>query len=174
MLKVIRERRSIRSYLAKDVEDEKLREVLKSAMFAPSSRGGRAWEFIVIRNDETRGALSDATPYALFVRDAPVAIAVCYDTDAGRRFKEDASICAEHIHLEAVNQGLASCFVQVADAKGPHGDAEDYVKGLLGIPDRYRVQCIMPIGYPAEELPEHSDSEFDESKIHSEKLQEPA
>ena len=170
MLEVIRKRRSIRSYTDSEVEAEKLNEILKAAMFAPSSRGRRAWEFIVVRSDETKKALSDATPYAFFVKDAPVAIVICYDIDAGRRFKEDASICAEHIHLEAVNQGLASCFVQVADATGPHGNAEDYVKQLLKIPDRYRVQCMMPIGYPGEAHSEHSDSEYEESKIHSEKF----
>jgi len=170
VLEVIRKRRSIRSYLADDVEKEKLRGILRAAMFSPSSRGGRAWEFIVVRNKATKSALSEATPYAFFVKDAPAAIIVCYDIDSGRRFKEDASICAEHIHLEAVNQGLGSCFVQVADAEGSHGSAEEYVKGLLGVPDRCRVQCIMPIGYPAEELPEHSDSEFDEAKIHCEKF----
>jgi len=115
VLEVIRKRRSIRSYLADDVEEEKLKRILKAAMFSPSSRGGRAWEFIVVRNDATKSALSEATPYAFFVKDAPVAIVVCYDIDSGRRFKEDASICAEHIHLEAVNQGLGSCFVQVLE-----------------------------------------------------------
>ena len=170
MLEVIRKRRSIRSYTDSEVEAEKLNEILKAAMFAPSSRGRRAWEFIVVRSDETKKALSDATPYAFFVKDAPVAIVICYDIDAGRRFKEDASICAEHIHLEAVNQGLASCFVQVADATGSHGDAEDYVKQLLKIPDRYRVQCMMPIGYPGEAQSEHLDSENEESKIHTEKF----
>ena len=170
MLEVIRKRRSVRSYLADDVEDEKLRRILKAAMFSPSSRGTRAWELIVVRNDATKSALSEATPYAWFVKNAPAAIVVCYDTSLGRRFKEDASICAEHIHLEAVNQGLGSCYVQVADTEGSHGKTEDYVKKLLGVPDGYRVQCIMPIGYPAEELPGHSDSEFDESKIHCEKF----
>ena len=170
MLEVIRKRRSIRSYLADDVEEDKLKMILKAAMFSPSSRGTRAWEFIVVRNDATKSALSEATPYAFFVKDVPLAIVVCYDVASGRRFKEDASICAEHIHLEAVNQGLGSCFIQVADAEGSHGNAEDYVKGLLGVPNGYRVQCIMPIGYPAEELPEHAESEFDESKIHWEKF----
>ncbi len=170
MLEVIRKRRSIRSYLADDVEEERLKAILKAAMFSPSAGASRAWEFIVVRDDATKSALSETTPYASFVKEAPVAIVVCYDIGLGGRFKEDASICAEHIHLEAVNQGLGSCFVQVADAEGSHGNAEDYVKELLGVPNRYRVQCIMPIGYPAKGLPEHSASEFDESKIHCEKF----
>jgi nitroreductase len=171
LLEVIRKRRSIRSYRREEVEEDRLQEVLKAAMFAPSSRGRRAWEFVVVKSEEVRNALSEASPYSFFVKDAPVAIVVCYDADAGRRFKEDASICAEHIHLEAVNPGLASCFVQIAEAEGSHGDAEEYVKRLLGVTNRYRIQCIMPIGYPADELPEHSDTEFDESKIHHERFQ---
>jgi len=171
VLDVIRKRRSIRSYLADDVEDEKLSEILKAAMFSPTSRGRRPWEFIVVKNDVMKKALSEASPYASFVKDAPVTIIICYDTDMGIRFREDASISAAHIHLEVVNQGLGTCFVQVADAaEGIHGNAEDYVKELLKIPDRYRVQCMMPVGYPAKELPEHSDSEFDKAKIHREKF----
>ena len=169
-MEAIRKRRSIRSYLAEDVEAEKLRELLKAAMFSPSSRGSRAWEFIVVRNEAAKRDLAEATPWAFFVTNAPFVIVICYNTGVGRRFKEDASICAEHIHLEAVNQGLGTCIVQVADAEGPHGNAEDYVKGLLGVPADYRVQFMMPVGYPAEEHPPHSDSEFDESKIRWEKF----
>ncbi len=170
MLEAIRKRRSIRAFRPKAVEEEKLKEILKAAMFSPTAWDTRAWEFIIVKDPKTRKALSEATPYASYVKDAPVVIVVCYDTEKGKRFKEDGSICAEHIHLEAVNQGLGSCFTQVADSDGPHGNAEAYVKNLLDIPQRYRVLCMMPIGYPAVELPEHSESEYDETKIHNERF----
>jgi nitroreductase len=170
MIEAIRKRRSIRAYKPKAVEEEKIREILKAAMFSPTAWDTRAWEFILVNDAKIKKALSEATPYASYVKDAPVVIVICYDIQRGRRFKEDASICAEHIHLEAVNQGLGSCFTQIADAEGPHGNAEAYVKEVLGIPDNYRVQCMMPIGYPAVELPEHSDSEYNEGKIHYERF----
>ena len=81
MLEVIRKRRSVRAYRPDAVEDGKLREVLKAAMFAPSSRGKRAWEFIVVRNEDARRKLSESTPFSFFVKDEPVAIVVCYDTN---------------------------------------------------------------------------------------------
>src|SRR3990170_4258862 len=121
MIEAIRKRRSIREFLKRDVEEEKLREVLTSAMFAPTSWGTRAWEFVVVKDQVVRNRLSEATEHSYFVKDAPVVIVVCYNAMAGRRFKEDSSISAEHICLEAVNQGLASCFVQVADAGTPEG-----------------------------------------------------
>ena len=170
MIEAIRKRRSIRNFLKREVEDEKLREVLKAAMFSPNSWGTRPWEFIVVRDEETKAALAKASPHAGFVDKAPLVIVVCFDTKKGKRFKEDSAIAAEHIHLEAVNQGLASCFVQIADAGDPVGSAEPIVKGLLGIPEDLRVMCMMPIGYAIRELKEHADTEYDEAKVRFEKF----
>lgn len=170
MIEAIRKRRSVRAFLKKAVEEEKLKEILRSAMFAPTSWGTKAWEFIIVKEPDTKKMLSEATAHAHFVKDAPLVIVICYNNKVGRRFREDSSICAEHIHLEAVNQGLASCFVQVADAGDPPGSAEPHIKELLGIPEGFRVQCMMPIGYAKRELKEHRDSEFDNSKIHQEKF----
>lgn len=166
MIEAIRNRRSVRSYLKKEVEDEKLKEVLKAAMFSPNSWGTRPWEFVIVKDRAEKEALSKATAHSNFVKDAPIVIILCYDIRKGKRFKEDSSICAGHIHLEAVNQGLASCFVQVADAGEPPGSAEPYVKKLLGIPADIRVQCILPIGYARRPMKGHSDNEYEESKIH--------
>ncbi len=170
MIDAIRKRRSVRAFLKKEVPEERLKEILLSAMFAPTSWGTRAWEFVIVKDPEKKKALSKATAHSAFVKDAPLVIVVCYDPKVGKRFKEDSSICAEHIHLEAVNQGLASCFVQIADAGDPPGSAEPYVKRLLNIPDNLRVQCMMPIGYAKRELAPHKDSEFDLKKIHYEEF----
>lgn len=170
MIEAIRKRRSIRNFLKRDVEEEKLKEVLKAAMFSPNSWGTRPWAFIVVRKPDTKKALAKSTVHAGFVDKAPVVIVVCYNIKKGRRFKEDSAIAAEHIHLEAVNQGLASCFVQVADAGDPQGSAEPYVKGLLGVPEDFHVMCMMPLGYAVRELKEHSDTEYEEAKVHYERF----
>lgn len=170
MIEAIRKRRSIRNFLKREVEEEKLREILKAAMFSPNSWGTRPWEFIVVRGPETKKALAKASPHSGFVDKAPLVIIVCFDTKKGKRFKEDSAIAAEHIHLEAVNQGLASCFVQIAEAGDPVGSAEPLVKELLGIPEELRVMCMMPIGYAIRELKEHADAEYDQGKIHLEKF----
>lgn len=168
MIEAIRKRRSVRAFLKKEVPEEKLKEILLSASFAPTSWGTKAWEFVIVKNSERKKALSKATAHSSFVKDAPLVIVVCYNPKSGRRFKEDSSICAEHIHLEAVNQGLASCFVQVADAGDPPGSAEPYVKKLLAIPENLRVQCMMPVGYAKRELAPHKESALDLKKIHYE------
>lgn len=169
MIEAIRKRRSIRNFLKKEVEEEKLKEILKAAMFSPNSWGTRPWEFIVVRAEETKKALAKASAHSTFVDKAPVVIVVCFDVKKGKRFKEDSAIAAEHIHLEAVNQGLASCFVQVAEAGDPVGSAEPIVKELLHVPEDFRVMCMMPLGYAVRELKEHADSEYDPTKIHNER-----
>lgn len=171
MLEIIRKRRSIRTFLKKDVENEKLNEILKAAMFSPTAKGLRPWEFIIITNGETKNELSKATPYSSPVKDAPVVVVICYDISKGRRFKEDCSICAENIYLEATNQGLGTCFIQIADGtEADAGNPEEFAKKVLSIPENFRVQCLMPIGYPAKQPEPHKDEELDKNKIHYEKF----
>ena len=171
VLEEIRRRRSVRSYLKKDVENEKLREVLKAAMFSPTARNLRPWEFIVVTDGETKKLLSQATPYASFAKDAPLVLVICYDTTQARRFKEDCSLCAENIYLEATHQGLGTCFIQIAEGTvADRGDPEAFVKEVLGIPGHCRVQCLMPLGYPAQQPQPHTDGEYTEHRVHYEKF----
>lgn len=167
MLEIIRNRRSIRTFTEKVIGDEKIKEVLKAAMFAPTAKNFRPWEFIVVTDDSTKKLLSQATPYASFAKDAPAVIVVCYDTGKGSRFKEDCSLSAGNIYLEALNQGLGTCFIQIAEGtEGGVGDPETFVKATLNIPANFRVQCLMPIGYPAKQPGPHKEEEFDTNKIH--------
>ena len=48
MLEVIKNRPLIRTYIDKDVAEEKIFEILKSAMQSPSSKDSSPWEFIEI------------------------------------------------------------------------------------------------------------------------------
>jgi nitroreductase len=171
MLEIIRQRRSVRSFLDRDVEKETLHEILKAAMCSPTAKNLRPWEFILVRDRETRKQLSRATPYATFAKNAPLVIVICYDVHKGRRFREDCSFCAGHVYLEATHQGLGTCFIQIVEGtEADEGDPEEYVKRILGIPEHYRVQCLMPLGYPEKYPSPHRDEEFEGKKIHMEKF----
>lgn len=172
MLEIIRKRRSVRNYLKKDIENEKLGEILKSAMFAPTAKNLRPWEFILVKDEELKIQFSKATRYSSFAKDAPLVIVICYDITKGNRFKEDCSICAQNIYLEAVNQGLGTCYIQIAEGtEGSMGEPEAFIKNLLNIPTSHRVLCLMPIGYPESYPIEHSEeSLYDISKIHYERF----
>ena len=56
----IRNRRSIRSYLEKEVEDEKLREVLEAGRLAPSASNRQEWRYIIVKDKNMRKKLREA------------------------------------------------------------------------------------------------------------------
>lgn len=171
MLEIIKKRRSVREYQPREVEEEKLNEVLKAAMFAPSSMHRRPWEFIVVKEKETREKLSKATQHSSFAQNASVVLILCANEETDPRWVEDLSIVAAYIYLETVNQGLGTCFIQIRDAKMPSGEsAEEYVKKLTKTPGHIRILCLMPLGYPALERLEHSEQEFAKEKIHWERF----
>jgi len=170
MLKAIRQRHSIRSYRNKLVEDEKIEEILKAAQFAPSANHRQPWEFVVVKDRETKQRLSQATPWGSFIAQSPVVIVVCSDEKKSREWLEDASIVGAHIYLEATNQGLGTCWVQVRGSVTADGvKSEVYVRRILGIPSSMRVVAIFPVGYPAEGKSEHINGEILSEKIHKNK-----
>lgn len=174
MFETIRNRRSVRRFLPKAVEPEKIQDILKAAFFAPTAKNLRPTEFIVIQDHERAEKLALATPYAAFAKHAPLIITVCYNTANARRFHEDCAMAAENIYLAATALGLGCCYIQIGDGtEAQVGPPEAYVKKALGIPLGYRVLCLMAIGYP-ETMPEaHSDSEYDPSRVHHERFGQP-
>ena len=80
-MKEIFERVSIRKYEDRPVEEEKIRQILKAAMAAPSAGNQQPWEFYVITRKETLEALSKVSPYASCLAGAPLGIAAVYRED---------------------------------------------------------------------------------------------
>lgn len=168
MLEVIKKRRSIRKYQPREVEEEKLNEILQAAMFAPSAMNCRPWEFVVVKNKETRERLSGIKS-SIWLKEAPMIIVLCANGKTDPLWMEDLSIAADHIYLEAENQGLGTCFVQIANPEGKEDEIEKKVKRIINAPMEIRILCLMPLGYPAEEKTGHPESEFERTKIHSER-----
>ncbi|PIZ55919.1 hypothetical protein COY23_03785 [bacterium (Candidatus Torokbacteria) CG_4_10_14_0_2_um_filter_35_8] len=166
MLSTIKKRRSIRDFLEKEVEEEKLQEILKAAMFSPSARHIDPWEFLVVKDKNIIKKLCDSCVFSSFFEKAPIVIVIVADESKSDYWVEDSAIAAENIYLEVTNQGLGTCYIQIRDASGEVKEKEKYVREVFSVPDNIRIQCLMPIGYPAEYPGEHSNQEFDESKIH--------
>jgi|Deesub1362A_J573_1020465.scaffolds.fasta_scaffold00562_17 nitroreductase len=169
MLEIMRKRRTIRIYQDKDVSDSLIQELLKAAFFSPSSKNLRPWHFIIVKDSEMRRKLSEATPWSRPAERAPVVIIVLAE-ELSEKWIEDCAIAAEHIQLAATELGLGACWLQIRG--NMHGDepAEDYVKRLLNIPDNFRVECMVSVGYPAEEKEPHSESKVRWDRVYAEKF----
>jgi nitroreductase len=165
---LLKSRRSIRKFQSRQVEKEKMDTILKSALLAPSSRAIRPWEFIAVTDRKLLKELSGCKEYGSdFLAGAPLGIVVVADPEVCDVWVEDASIASIIIQLSAQSLDLSSCWIQVRQRfHSAEVKAEDYIKGVLGIPEKYSIECIVAIGYPAEEKRAYGDDELLYDKIH--------
>ena len=74
------ERKSVRAYLNKGVEKEKIDFMLRAGMAAPTGRDIRPWEFVVVSDRAKLDSMAAALPYAKMLTQARNAIIVCGDS----------------------------------------------------------------------------------------------
>jgi nitroreductase len=166
---IFKKRRSVRDYKDKPIPDKKITEILSAAMVAPSANHVNPWEFVVVKNTDTLRRLSEIGMWQKFIAQSQVAIAIVANPIDTDKWVQDCSIAASHIYLEAANQGIGSCWANVMANVNKENEKEKLVKKILGIPDNYRVLCMMTLGYPKEEIEEHSEEEYREDKVHKER-----
>lgn len=143
IMEAIKSRRSIRQYLSREVEEEKIKIILEAARWAPSAGNRQPWHFIVVRDSETRKQLGALHPRGGWMKDSPVVIAVLGDPEKHPKYHLcDPHQAVQNLLLAAHSQGLATCWMGVRGK-----DFEVEFKGLLGVPEDWRVICTISVGY---------------------------
>jgi nitroreductase len=149
VMDAIKARKSVRAFLAKPIEDEKLNAVLQAARLAPSAANLQEWRFIIVREPETIKKLAAVTGGQTFVAEAPVIIVACAETGGEVMrwggppcYQIDVAIALDHMSLAAVDLALGSCWIGLFDDK--------IVKEILHIPAEIRVLVLMLLGYPSD------------------------
>lgn len=161
--KAILDRRSIRKYINKPVPNKIIDELLKAAMFAPSARNFRPWQFIVIDERSILIELSELHPYAKMMKEATLAILVCGDLFIEKEIGYLAVNCAaatQNILLSAYAQGLGSVWLGVYPRQPRMTDIQKFFK----LPDHVVPISLIAIGWPAEENPR--PARFEKEKVH--------
>jgi len=146
VMEAIKTRRSIRKYKSTPVEDKKIIECLEAARWAPSANNSQPWEFLVVKNPETRRKLAEIHRYGRFMADSPVV--VVFIADPGRSsnwYHGDVAVSVQNFLLAAHSMGLGTCWMGVLNTP-----FEEPIKKLLGIPEGLRVLCTVSVGYPDE------------------------
>ena len=147
----IRIRKSVRSYLDRPVEKEKLDRVLKAVRLAPSASNRQEWRFVVVTDPEKRRRLAEEAAGQRFIAEAPIVIAACAETDGkimrcGQAcYPIDVAIAIDHLTLAAVAEGLGTCWIGSFDP--------DAVRRILGVPEQIVVVELLPLGYPKDPEP---------------------
>lgn len=161
-MKEIFHRTSIRKYKDKPVEEEKIEMMLKAAMAAPSAKNQQPWEFYVVTNKEKLVELSGTSPYAGFVKDAPLVFVACYRTycDILQYAQIDMSASVENILLEADSLGLGAVWIGIA----PIVERMEAVRKVLEIPESLQAFAMISCGYP--QKVENPKDRFEKDRIH--------
>ena len=145
----IEKRRSIRKYKDKEVEDEKINELLEAARLSPSAHNSQTYKFLIIKDEERKKEISEAFVQN-FVCKAPVLI-ICLSNQEGYGIDEDymenasivdTSIAGTMMVLRAEEMNLGTCFIAWFDKKK--------LKEKLNLENKYYIPFVLTLGYPDE------------------------
>ena len=172
LLEIMLNRRSVRTYTGEKIEDEKLEMILKAGLAAPSGRGRRPWEFIVVRDKDTLACMSESRKFgAGMLTGADCAIVVVADEEKTDVWIEDCSIAMAYMHLMADSLGVGSCWIQGRLRTAPDEvTTEEKLRKLLGFPESYRLEAILSLGVSKEHPEARTVEDLPDGKIHPEKF----
>ena len=167
IVKVIKERRSIRKYLPEQIKDEELNLILEAATYAPSGHNDQPWHFTVIQNKDllndlnvkTKELMSKANTdwiakmgqnerYHVF-HNAPTVIIVSGQENHNKELDYcpmgDVSAAIQNMLLTAQSIGVASCWVGLTNFVF---EIEEEVK-KLNLPQGFKPLFTVTLGYSA-------------------------
>jgi len=153
---LVRRRRSIRRYLDRPVEREKILACLESARLAPSAENVQPWRFLVIDDPEIKqryasAAFSGIYSFSRFAAKAPVLIVILARPDLladriGKQIQDvsfyliDVGIAGEHLALQAEELGLGTCWIGWFSSRR--------TRKFFRIPRQLKIVCLIALGYP--------------------------
>ncbi|MGD8536433.1 MAG: nitroreductase family protein [Candidatus Aminicenantes bacterium] len=152
---LVKSRRSVRRYLDKPVEREKILTCIEAARLAPSADNVQPWRFLIIDEPElkiqyAKEIFSGIYSISKFAEKAPVLIVILARLDiiANRIGKQiqniqyyllDIGIAGEHIVLQAQELGLGTCWIGWFNIRK--------ARKFLKIPRKYKIVSMLAMGY---------------------------
>lgn len=162
-MSLIFRRHSVRRFTDEKVSDEKIENLLKAGMQAPSSCNSQPWEFIVVSKDEDKIAISEMHQFAKPAAKAShliITLGNLNEANVHRMIDQDLGACNENILLQPTHEGLGAVWLGFH----PIEDRTLKLKEYLEIPDYCIPFSVICVGYPADEG--NVNLRYDESKVH--------
>jgi len=142
LLKLIKERRSIRNFTSKKVPIEEIDELLEAARLAPSGGNVQPLRYVIVTSREAIEAIKMISP-GLF-GEPPAMIVMCFNKDKILPTSQvhfiDLGTALQNILLMAYSKGLGCCTIASFDAEG--------VAELLSLPNKIKPVLLLVLGYP--------------------------
>lgn len=157
-------RRSVRSFTDQKVEQEKIEEMLRAGMQAPSAANQQPWSFIVVSGKERLKELSSYSPYAASLKSCSHAIILLGDTKKMKMvdlWQHDMGAVAQNILLTATAQGLGAVWLCCA----PDATRMGNIAALYQLDETQLPYCVIALGYPKKENANHFVDRYDETCV---------
>lgn len=169
---VVKERRSIRKFINKKIEREKIENIIKMASYAPSWKNTQISRYTVIEdrkciNKIAQDCVLDFEFNRNIIKNAPMIIVIStisqrsgyekdgsFSTSKGDRWEMfDAGIATQTFCLAACNEGVGSVVMGIFD--------EEKLHEVLNLPENQKVAAILALGYSDEKpiMPRRKDLE---------------
>jgi nitroreductase len=146
-------RRTIRRFKPDAVPRELLERLIDAARLAPSAANLQPLEFIVVDGAGPRSEVFPCLKWAAYITPAgdprpgeePAAYVVTLANTEIREkmFEYDVGAAMENMILAALAEGVGSCWLLSID--------RDRLRAILGVPEHYRIDSVLALGYPAED-----------------------
>ncbi|NLE75559.1 MAG: hypothetical protein GX605_02255 [Chloroflexi bacterium] len=170
IVEAILARRTTRQFTQQAVDDDLIRQVLQMAMYAPSRLGQRPWQFVVVRNAETRQKLRAALRVGEGYGDAPVLVAVLVPGSTTQRWDLDAAAATQNLLLAATALGLGSAWV-ANPTSAEWSDTAKRLPDLIGSPSDAQLVALVALGHMAAQLPPYRVQDvLDPKAVHLERV----
>ena len=161
VINTIMARRSVRKYLEKPVEHEKLEAVVRCGINAPSGMNRQPWLVRVVEDRQLLSAINEVykvknadavsrdADFKNMFRNAPNIICVCTPAKGGGEL--DAGLLGENMMIAAQSLGLGTCCLG-GPVRFLNSEPEaKFFLDRLDIPADYQLNYIIAIGYPDEQ-----------------------
>lgn len=149
-INTIIERRSIRKYKPEKIGKDKIYEIIRAAMYAPSAVNKQPWHFIVIDDKGLMNKIMKIHPNAGALETASHAVLICGDEKLQHDknyWIADCGATTENLLLAAKSLDLGSCWIGVY----PREHRIDAFKKLFNLPAHIMPFALISLGYPDEE-----------------------
>lgn len=160
-------RRSVRKFKNTKIEDEKITQLLRAGMQAPSAVNQQPWEFIVVTDKEKLKQISEFSEHARPLYEGTAGIIVLGNTErmvVPAMWEQDLGAVVENILLEAVSLGLGAVWLGTA----PVEKRMKFLSNYFNLKQNIKPYAVIALGYPKNENDNKFEDRFDEARIHYE------
>jgi nitroreductase len=149
---LILSRRSIRQFRSEPIPRDVLTDIVNAGRLAPSAANRQPLEFIVVDEESKKEEIYPCLKWAGYIapegnpkpgQEPQAYIVVIVNSEIrDKGFEWDSGAAIENMILAAWEKEIGSCWIISMD--------KARVQELLGLPESYKVDSVLALGYPAE------------------------